>query len=48
MKFANMENNLVRSNFNVNVMDKNFLVNSIGLIMFWKYPSKTVSPKFGI
>ena len=27
--------------------DKNFLVNSIGIIMFWKCPSKTIPPNFG-
>ena len=26
--------------------DKNFLVNSIGVIMFWKHLSKTVPPNF--
>ena len=27
--------------------DKNSLVNSIAIIIFWKHPSKTVSPNFG-
>ena len=27
--------------------DRNFLVNSIGIILFWKCPSNTVSPNFG-